>query len=130
MSAICRRPQTEEEREIPRWRTGDGKGRQVVARPRDRRRRIPGVPDERRLADQAGAVSLSSTNYTVRVDFAKKDRLTIPDLAVIVPCVVNFRTSQEECQRERSLGPRICQAADRRFRRLQGDEMDGRHRKW
>ena len=26
---------------------------------------------------------------TVRVDFAKKDRLTIPDLAVIVPCVIN-----------------------------------------
>jgi peptide/nickel transport system substrate-binding protein len=26
---------------------------------------------------------------TVRVDFANKDRLTIPDLAVIVPCVVN-----------------------------------------
>src|SRR3569832_1341127 len=26
---------------------------------------------------------------TVRVDFAKKDRLTIPDLAVSVPCVVN-----------------------------------------
>jgi len=28
-------------------------------------------------------------DQTVRVDFAKKDRLTIPDLAVIVPCVVN-----------------------------------------
>jgi peptide/nickel transport system substrate-binding protein len=28
-------------------------------------------------------------DHTVRVDFAKKDRLTIPDLAVIVPCVVN-----------------------------------------
>src|ERR1700716_3150038 len=28
-------------------------------------------------------------DYTVRVDFAKKDRLTIPDLAVIVPCIVN-----------------------------------------
>ncbi|MHC6157792.1 ABC transporter substrate-binding protein [Bradyrhizobium elkanii] len=26
---------------------------------------------------------------TVRVDFLKKDKLTIPDLAVIVPCVVN-----------------------------------------
>lgn len=26
---------------------------------------------------------------TVRVDFLRKDRLTIPDLAVIVPCVVN-----------------------------------------
>ena len=25
----------------------------------------------------------------MRVDFAKKDRLTIPDLAVIVPCIVN-----------------------------------------
>jgi peptide/nickel transport system substrate-binding protein len=28
-------------------------------------------------------------DHTVRVDFAKKDRLTIPDLAVIVPCVIN-----------------------------------------
>ena len=28
-------------------------------------------------------------DHTVRVDFAKKDRLTIPDLAVIVPCVMN-----------------------------------------
>ncbi len=26
---------------------------------------------------------------TVRVDFLKEDRLTIPDLAVIVPCVIN-----------------------------------------
>jgi peptide/nickel transport system substrate-binding protein len=26
---------------------------------------------------------------TIRVDFARKDRLTIPDLAVIVPCIVN-----------------------------------------
>jgi peptide/nickel transport system substrate-binding protein len=28
-------------------------------------------------------------NNTVRVDFLRKDRLTIPDLAVIVPCVLN-----------------------------------------
>src|SRR3954470_17896441 len=28
-------------------------------------------------------------DHTVRVDFQRKDRLTIPDLAVIVPCVVN-----------------------------------------
>ncbi|WP_314954897.1 ABC transporter substrate-binding protein [Bradyrhizobium cosmicum] len=28
-------------------------------------------------------------DYTVRVDFLKKDRLTVPDLAVIVPCIVN-----------------------------------------
>lgn len=28
-------------------------------------------------------------DYTVRVDFITKDRLTIPDLAVIVPCIMN-----------------------------------------
>jgi peptide/nickel transport system substrate-binding protein len=28
-------------------------------------------------------------DHTVRIDFVKKDRLTIPDLAVIVPCVIN-----------------------------------------
>src|SRR6201998_3247401 len=45
---------------------------------------------------QMSAGSLTKTEQfvivddsTVRVDFAKKDRLTIPDLAVIVPCVVN-----------------------------------------
>src|SRR6188474_3775318 len=45
---------------------------------------------------QMGAGSLSKPeqfvavdDHTVRVDFMRKDRLTIPDLAVIVPCVVN-----------------------------------------
>jgi peptide/nickel transport system substrate-binding protein len=28
-------------------------------------------------------------DHTVRVDFIRKDRLTIPDLAVIVPCILN-----------------------------------------
>ncbi len=28
-------------------------------------------------------------DHTFRVDFARKDRLTIPDLAVIVPCIIN-----------------------------------------
>src|SRR5471032_893291 len=28
-------------------------------------------------------------DYTVRVEFLRKDRLTVPDLAVIVPCVMN-----------------------------------------
>ena len=52
---------------------------------------------------------------TVRIDFAKKDRLTIPDLAVIVPCVDQFRAGEEERQREGSLGPRIHQTAHRRL---------------
>jgi peptide/nickel transport system substrate-binding protein len=45
---------------------------------------------------QMGAGSLTKPEQfvvvddnTFRVDFARKDRLTIPDLAVIVPCVVN-----------------------------------------
>src|SRR5215204_3448073 len=45
---------------------------------------------------QMGAGSLTKPeqfvvvdDHTVRVDFLKKDRLTIPDLAVIVPCIVN-----------------------------------------
>ncbi len=45
---------------------------------------------------QMGAGSLTKAeqfvvvdNHTVRVDFLKKDRLTIPDLAVIVPCILN-----------------------------------------
>ena len=45
---------------------------------------------------QMGAGSLSKAeqfvvvdDHTVRVDFIKKDRLTIPDLAVIVPCIIN-----------------------------------------
>ena len=28
-------------------------------------------------------------DHTIRVDFIRKDRLTIPDLAVIVPCIIN-----------------------------------------
>jgi len=28
-------------------------------------------------------------DHTIRIDFLRKDRLTVPDLAVIVPCVIN-----------------------------------------
>src|ERR1700716_3603968 len=45
---------------------------------------------------QMGAGSLTKPeqfvvvdDHTVRVDFLRKDRLTVPDLAVIVPCVLN-----------------------------------------
>src|SRR6202035_4038027 len=33
-------------------------------------------------------------DHTVRIDFLRKDRLTIPDLAVIVPCVLNSKLAQ------------------------------------
>jgi peptide/nickel transport system substrate-binding protein len=45
---------------------------------------------------QMGAGSLTKPDqfvvvddHTFRVDFMKKDRLTIPDLAVVVPCIIN-----------------------------------------
>jgi peptide/nickel transport system substrate-binding protein len=45
---------------------------------------------------QMGAGSLTKPeqfvvldDHTIRVDFLRKDRLTVPDLAVIVPCVLN-----------------------------------------
>src|SRR5277367_3889096 len=45
---------------------------------------------------QMGAGSLSKPeqfvavdDHTFRVDFVKKDRLSVPDLAVIVPCIIN-----------------------------------------
>ena len=45
---------------------------------------------------QMGAGSLTKPeqfvvvdDHTFRVDFARKDRLTVPDLAVIVPCIIN-----------------------------------------
>ena len=60
----------------------------MVARSRRQRRRLSDVPDGRRLPDQARAVRRRRRQHGA-VDFAKKDRLTIPDLAVIVPCVVN-----------------------------------------
>ncbi len=39
-------------------------------------------------------------DHTVRVDFIKKDRLTIPDLAVIVPCIVNSELVKKNAKAE------------------------------
>ena len=84
---------------------------------------------------QMGAGSLTKPeqfvvvdDHTVRVDFLRKDRLTIPDLAVIVPCDHQFRAGEEARDREGPVGARIHQAEHRRQRRLQGRELDRRHR--
>src|ERR1041384_2233089 len=83
---------------------------------------------------QMSAGSLTKTEQfvvvddsTVRVDFATRDRLTIPDLAVIVPCVVNSELVKKHASEKDPWGL-IHQAADRGLRRLQADEMDRRHR--
>ena len=60
---------------------------------------------------QMGAGSLTKPEQfvvvddnTVRVDFLRKDRLTIPDLAVIVPCDLQFRAGEEARHARRTPG--------------------------
>ena len=84
---------------------------------------------------QMGAGSLTKPEQfvvvddnTFRVDFARKDRLTIPDLAVIVPAIYNSRTGQEERHGKRPVGHGIHQAEHRRQRRLSRRELERRHR--
>jgi len=112
---------------IPRRRAGDGQGCQVVAR---RAIGVGGFP-----AFQMSAGSLTKPEQfvvvddtTVRVDFAKKDRLTIPDLAVIVPCVVNSELLKKNASEKDPWGLEFAKQQTVWFRRLQGDEMDRRHR--
>ena len=67
-------------------------------------------------------------DHTVRVDFLRKDRLTDSRPRRDRALRPQFRAREEECHRERPLGPRIHEAEYGRQRRLQGDEMDAGHR--
>src|SRR5450432_36 len=60
---------------------------------------------------QMGAGSLTKPEQfvvvddnTFRVDFARKDRLTVPDLAVIVPCIVNSQLVKSKATEKDSWG--------------------------
>ena len=61
----------------------------MVARPRGHGRRLPDLPDEGRHRSKKPEQFVVVDDHTFRVDFLRKDRLTVPDLAVIVPCVIN-----------------------------------------
>ena len=78
--------QAEEERDLPRRHAGHRQGREVVARPRRHAsaasRPSRWAPARSTKPEQFVVVD----DHTVRVDFLRKDRLTMPDLAVIVPC--------------------------------------------
>ena len=84
---------------------------------------------------QMGAGSLTKPEQfvvvddnTFRVDFTRKDRLTIPDLAVIVPGDLQLRAGQEERHGKRPVGHGIHQAEHGRQRRLSRRELERRHR--
>ena len=62
------------------------------------------------LIKNPNSSSSSTTTPSASISL-RKDRLTIPDLAVIVPCIINSAAGQEERDRRGSLGPGIHQAA-------------------
>ena len=91
------------------------------------RRRLPDLPDEARLADQAGAVR-RRRRHTFRVDFLQQGPPHHSRSRGDRALHLQFRTGEEARHRQGSLGPRIHQEQHRRLRRLQGDELEARHR--
>ena len=119
--------QAEEERGLPRRHAGHRQGRQVVARPRRHRRRLPHLPDGRRLADQARAVRGGRRQHGPRRFPAQgppHGARSRGDRAR----GLQFGAGQEARHRKGSLGSRIHQAEHRRQRRLSGRELERRHR--
>ena len=119
--------QAAQERDLPGRHAGHRQGREMVARPRRHGRRLPDLPDEGRLAGEARAVrGRRRPHVPRRLPAQGPAHHTRPrgDRAVRH----QLRAGEEERDRERSLGPRIYQAEHRRRRRLQGREVDRRHR--
>ena len=61
---------------------------------------------------------------TFRIDFFRKDKLTMPDLGVPSPVGDQFRTGQKARHRQRSVGDGLAQEQRSRRRRLPRREMD------
>ena len=84
-----RHVQAAQGRQVPGRHAGHRQGREVVARSRRHRRRLPDLPDGRRLARPSPSSSSSSTTTPCASTSSRRTGLTIPDLAVIVPCIIN-----------------------------------------
>ena len=67
-------------------------------------------------------------DHTFRVDFIRKDKMLMFNLAVVVPFVINSRTRQEERDRSRPVGAGLAQGQRGRRRRLPGRELEARQR--
>ena len=84
---------------------------------------------------QMGAGSLTKPeqfvvvdDHTVRVDFLQKDRLTIPDLAVIVPCVINSELVKKNATEKDPWGLEYTKQNTAGSGAYKVDELDRRHR--
>jgi peptide/nickel transport system substrate-binding protein len=78
---------------LPRWHAGHRQGHQMVVRPGI------SVGDFPSFKMKAGSLEKPEQfvvvdDHAFRVDFIRKDRLTLPDLRVIVPCVMNSGSFQ------------------------------------
>ena len=65
-------------------------------------------------------------DHTIRIDFLRKDKLTLPDLAVVVPAVFNSKLARSPCQRQRPLGDGVGEDQRCRRRSLQARALDPR----
>ena len=65
-------------------------------------------------------------DHTFRVDFLRKDKLTLMDLAVPVPCVFNSELVKKHATEKDPVGARLDQDQHRRRRRLQGRVLEAR----
>ena len=68
-------------------------------------------------------------DHTFRVDFLRKDKLTLMDLAVPVPCVFNSELVKKHATEKDPWGARLDQDQHRRRRRLQGRVLEARARR-
>ena len=99
----------------------------MVVRPRRHRRRLPDLPDGRRLAHQAGAVRGGRRQHHPRRFPAQgpaHHSRSRGDRAVRD----QFRTGEEQGDRKGPVGARVHQAQHRRQRRLQGHDLERRQR--
>ena len=69
-------------------------------------------------------------DHTVRVDFLRKDRLTVPGPRRDRALRDQLRAGEEARHRAGPLGARIHQAEHRRQRRLPGRQLDARAPRW
>ena len=67
-------------------------------------------------------------DHTFRIDLIRKDNLTVPDLAVVVPAIYNSELLKKQANEKDPWGARIHQAEHGGRRRLQGHALAARHR--
>ncbi len=120
-----RHVQAAQGRQVPGRHAGHRQGREVVARPRRHRRRLPHLPDGRRLDDQGRAVRGGRRSHRAR-RLPEEGPPDHPRSRGHRALHHQLRAGEEERHRQGPLGARVHQAEHLRQRRLQAHQMDAR----